>query len=74
MSGSSKGYVAPPSTAHELGVLFGFVAVFLIVFTIYSIAYRIRNKRFERKESERMRDLKTKGVIPDEKHEGAEDR
>jgi len=60
--------------AHELGVLFGFVAVFLIVFTTYSIAYRIRNKRFESKESERMRDLRAKGVIPDEKHEGAEDR
>lgn len=50
-------------------------AVFLIVFTIYSIAYRIRNKRFERKESERMGDLRAKGVVPDEKHEEpAQDR
>jgi len=70
MSGSEKGYVAPPSTGHELGVLFAFVAVFLIVFTTYFIAYRVRNKRFERKERERMGALKAKGAMPDEKEKG----
>jgi flagellar biosynthesis/type III secretory pathway M-ring protein FliF/YscJ len=46
------------------------LAVFLLVFTAYFIAYRIRNKRFERKESERMRALKAKGAMPDEKEKG----
>jgi len=72
MSGSGKGYVAPPSVGHELGVLFGFVAVFLIVFVTYFIAYRIRNERFERGESERVRALKAKGAIPNEKQEAAD--
>ena len=46
------------------------IAVFFIVFTSYFIAYRIRNKRFEKKELERMRALKASGAIPDEKEKG----
>jgi hypothetical protein len=46
------------------------VAVFLIVFTTYFIAYRIRNRRFERMEWERMGALKAKGAMPDEKEKG----
>jgi len=67
MAGSQKGYVAPPSIGHELGVLFGFVAIFILSLFIYVIIYRIRNKRMDRKEVERMRALKAQGVVPNEK-------
>jgi hypothetical protein len=45
------------------------LAVFALVSSTYFAIYRIRNKKFERREAERMAALKAEGAIPNEKEE-----
>jgi hypothetical protein len=48
------------------------LAVFALVSSTYFAIYRIRNKKFERREAERMAALKAEGAIPNEKEKEKE--
>lgn len=43
-------YDAGPGTAHEVGVMLGFMAVFVLSMTVYLLIWRIAFRRSERKE------------------------
>lgn len=43
-------YHAGPDTAHEVGVMLGFMAVFMLSMTVYLLIWRIAFRRAERKE------------------------
>ena len=66
---------AGPGTAHEIGVMVGFMAAFVLVATVYLVVWRMKNKRSDAKEVERRRALDEKmspmnmggGVEEDEK-------
>jgi len=59
------GYVAPPSIGHELGVMFGFMAIFLVVIITYWVIWQFSNKRSLKKERERIaavRQMEANGI------------
>ena len=70
-------YHAGPGTAHEIGVMIGFMAAFVLVAAAYLVIWRIKNKRSDAKEVQRRRALDEKmgsmnmgvGVEEDEKAE-----
>ncbi|KFY25164.1 hypothetical protein V493_04804 [Pseudogymnoascus sp. VKM F-4281 (FW-2241)] len=45
----------------EIGVMIGFIALFLIVTALFSILWSAKNKRHDKEEVERQRDLKERG-------------
>ena len=51
---------AGPGTAHEIGVMVGFMAAFVLITTIYLILWRINNKRSEAAEVQRRQSLAEK--------------
>jgi len=66
MSSSNSGYVPPPSVGHEIGVMFGFIGLILVVFVGYTIGYKIYYRRLAKTDAERTRALKAQGLM-DEK-------
>jgi len=44
-----------------------YLGLMLISFALYALAYHITNKKYQRREEDRLRALKAQGVIPDEK-------
>jgi len=54
------GYVPPPSIGHELGVMFGFMGIFLIAMTVYYFVWQARNKKSLREERERIAAVRQK--------------
>jgi len=66
MSSPNSGYVPPPSIGHEMGVMFGFIGLILVVFIGYTIAYNIYYRRLAKADAERTRALKAQGLM-DEK-------
>ncbi|KKY13915.1 hypothetical protein UCDDS831_g08595 [Diplodia seriata] len=60
-------YVPMPSLGHELGILFGFIALMLVCMLAYGFAWQIGNKRSLRKEEERIAALRASGHLKDEK-------
>ncbi|EKG16881.1 hypothetical protein MPH_05862 [Macrophomina phaseolina MS6] len=60
-------YVPMPSLGHELGILFGFVALMIICMAAYGVVWQIGNKRSLRKEQERIAALRASGHLKDEK-------
>jgi hypothetical protein len=51
-------------TRTELGILFGFVAIFLLVVTSYGAAWKLWNKKEETIEAERKAGLIERGFGP----------
>ena len=51
---------AGPGTAHEIGVMIGFMAAFLIITAVYLIIWKFSNKRSEAKETQRRHILAEK--------------
>jgi len=63
-------YVPPPSIGHELGVMFGFIGVFIISMGLYMIWWKIANKRSKTEEDERIRTVRQQDATAgDEKAE-----
>ncbi|OJD29755.1 uncharacterized protein BKCO1_7300020 [Diplodia corticola] len=60
-------YVPMPSLGHELGIIFGFLALMLICMCAYGFAWQIGNRRSLRKEEERIAALRASGHLKDEK-------
>ena len=56
----SGSFHAGPGTAHELGVMAGFVAGFIIITVAYLIIWRVYNKRSEATETQRRHILAEK--------------
>ncbi|KAK4984582.1 hypothetical protein LTR66_008452 [Elasticomyces elasticus] len=73
MAAQTGSYVPPPSVGHEIGVMFGFLAVMALAMVAYGIAWQIGNRRSAREESERVEALRASGFLG-EKREGAEER
>ncbi|KAI9795765.1 MAG: hypothetical protein M1833_006858 [Piccolia ochrophora] len=48
--------------AQELGILFGFVAVFLLSMAAYAVVWRLGQRRSEKKELERRQVLTEQGI------------
>ncbi|KAF2453245.1 hypothetical protein BDY21DRAFT_375040 [Lineolata rhizophorae] len=53
-SPDNSGYVPIPSVGHELGVMFGFVGVFVVATIIYGFVWTAVNKRGLCREEERV--------------------
>ena len=53
-------YHPGPGTGHEIGVMVGFMAAFVIITAAYLVIWRINNKRSEAKEVERRTSLAEK--------------
>ncbi len=53
-------YHAGPGTAHEIGVMIGFMAAFVLITLVYLVMWRIGNKKGEAKERERRQVLAEK--------------
>lgn len=68
MSTPQKGFVPMPSLGHELGVMFGFFGLMAICMTAYGIAWQFGNKRSQRKEAERVEQLRNAGLLKEEKY------
>ncbi|KAI9678542.1 MAG: hypothetical protein M1817_005599 [Caeruleum heppii] len=50
------------STAHELGVLFGFVAAMIVSMAAYAIGWQLVQKRIEKQDAMRRQALSEKGI------------
>ena len=50
-------YHPGPGTGHEIGVMVGFMAAFVIITAVYLVIWRVNNKRSEAKEMERRTSL-----------------
>jgi len=53
-------YVPPPSVGHEIGVMFGFIGVFIVAMVVYGVLFQMYNKRGQKKEIERVRLVRSK--------------
>lgn len=53
-------YHAGPGTAHEIGVMIGFMAAFVLVTVAYLVMWKIGNKKGEAKEMQRRQVLAEK--------------
>ena len=53
-------YNAGPGTAHEIGVMVGFIGAFIIITALYLIIWRVYNKRSEAREMQRRHILAEK--------------
>ena len=62
----SKPYIPPPSIGHEMGIMFGFIAIMLLSMLAYGFAWQIGNKRSAKKEAERIQMLRQSGVLKEE--------
>ncbi|KAB2576459.1 hypothetical protein BFW01_g10490 [Lasiodiplodia theobromae] len=60
-------YVPMPSLGHELGILFGFLALMLVCMLSYGVMWQVGNRRSLRKEEERIAALRAAGHLKDEK-------
>jgi hypothetical protein len=69
-----KPYIPPPSTGHELGIMFGFIGLMIISMVTYGIVWQIGNKRSLKKEQERIEQLKAAGLLKGEKYGLHEER
>jgi len=49
------------TTRTQMGILFGFVAAFIVVIVSYGVAWKVYNKREERKEKARKEGLIERG-------------
>ncbi|MCJ1265312.1 hypothetical protein MMC22_005188 [Lobaria immixta] len=50
-----------PSVGHELGVMFGFMAVFVVAMAVYLAFFKANNRRSEAREIARREELAQKG-------------
>ncbi|KAL9128426.1 MAG: hypothetical protein Q9217_002888 [Psora testacea] len=57
-------YHAGPGTAHEIGVMIGFIAIFFLITAVYLVLWKIGNKKGEAKERERRQILHEKTTNP----------
>ncbi|KUJ14112.1 uncharacterized protein LY89DRAFT_687362 [Mollisia scopiformis] len=48
----------------QMGILFGFVAIFIVILISYSTVWWLYNKREERQEAQRKQDLIDRGFGP----------
>jgi hypothetical protein len=55
---TKPGYVPPPSTGHELGIMFGFIGLMLVVLVSYAVLFGMQNKRALAREEERVRTIR----------------
>ena len=53
-------YHAGPGTAHEIGVMIGFMAAFVLITIVYLVMWKIGNRRGEAKERQRRQMLAEK--------------
>lgn len=73
MAGGSGGstvdipYHAGPGVGHEIGVMLGFMGAMVLGVTLYVIWFQIKNKKLQRKDEERLRMLRSQGLIAEEK-------
>ncbi len=49
------------NTRQEIGVMGGFMAVFVLVIAAFTIAWRVKNKKQAAREEQRQADLREKG-------------
>lgn len=66
------------NTGQEIGVMVGFIAVFLLVITTFAITWRMKNKRQSALEEQRQAELRDKGFgmrdgLRGEKEKGVRD-
>jgi hypothetical protein len=66
------------NTRQEIGVMVGFMAVFALVITTFTIAWRMKNKRQSALEEQRQAELREKGFgmkggLRGEKEKGVRD-
>jgi len=57
---STGHFHAGPGTYHEVGIMAGFIAAFILITIIYPIVWKAGNKREEAKEMERRKVLAEK--------------
>ena len=57
-------YNPGPGTPHEVGVMIGFMAIFVLVTTVYLVLWKIGNKKGEAKERERKQILHEETTNP----------
>ena len=57
-------YHVGPGTAHEIGIMIGFMAIFVISTAIYLVFWKIGNRKGEAKERERRQILHEKTTNP----------
>ncbi|OCK80726.1 hypothetical protein K432DRAFT_425536 [Lepidopterella palustris CBS 459.81] len=60
---STKPYIPPPSTGHEIGVMFGFIGFMLLCTLAYGFVWQISNKRSQQKEADRIDALRASGLL-----------
>lgn len=60
-------YHAGPGTAHEIGVMIGFMAAFVLITAVYLVMWKIGNRRGEARERERRQLLAEKTNFSDAK-------
>ncbi|KAF2466160.1 uncharacterized protein BDR25DRAFT_306329 [Lindgomyces ingoldianus] len=65
-------YVAPPSTGHEIGVIFGFIGFMVLCMITYGFVWQIGNKRSQKKEADRIAKLRASGLMRGEKEPNTE--
>ncbi|KAF2190040.1 hypothetical protein K469DRAFT_699615 [Zopfia rhizophila CBS 207.26] len=63
----TKPYIGPPSTGHEIGIMFGFLAFMVICMLLYGVIWQVGNKRSQKKEADRIQQLRASGLLKDEK-------
>ena len=61
-SGTERPYHAGPGTRHEIGVMVGFIVIFILSIVLYLIVWKLSNKREAAKEQERRHLLQEKTV------------
>ncbi|KAL1628084.1 hypothetical protein SLS56_006014 [Neofusicoccum ribis] len=60
-------YVPMPSLGHELGIMFGFLALMVVCMAAYGVVWQVGNRRSLRKEQERIAALRASGHLKSEK-------
>jgi len=65
-------------TRQEIGVMIGFIAIFILVITTFTITWRMKNKRQSALEEQRQAELREKGFgmrggLRGEKEKGVRD-
>ncbi|GAM88965.1 hypothetical protein ANO11243_069990 [Dothideomycetidae sp. 11243] len=67
---SNIGYVPPPSTGHEIGVMFGWMGAMAVSMVLYGVAWNMGNKRSRQKEIERVEALRASGWLKEKEERG----
>ncbi|KAF2104937.1 hypothetical protein NA57DRAFT_71136 [Rhizodiscina lignyota] len=59
----TQGYVPPPSTGHEIGVMFGFIGAMILSMVLYGVVWQRVTKRNAEKERRRVAAFNEKGWL-----------